>query len=43
MNLLNKEVYRNDKLIILSKKEFLLLKYLMLNIGSVLSRDNILK
>jgi len=41
MNLLNKEVYRNNKLIILSKKEFLLLKYLMLNIGSVLSRDNI--
>ncbi len=41
MNLLNKEVYRGDRLIMLSKKEFLLLKYFMLNIGLVLSRDDI--
>lgn len=37
------EVYRNDKLISLSKKEFELLDYLVLNKGIVLSRNKILE
>ncbi len=41
INILNKEVYRGENVIVLSKKEFLLLKYLMKNIGKVLSREEI--
>ena len=41
INLLSKEVYRGEIFISLSKKEFLLLKYLMKNIGIVLSREDI--
>lgn len=41
INILNKEVYRGETFISLSKKEFLLLKYLMKNIGAVLSREDI--
>jgi len=41
INLLSKEVYRGEVFISLSKKEFLLLKYLMKNIGIVLSREDI--
>ncbi|WP_277287145.1 response regulator transcription factor [Sneathia sanguinegens] len=37
------EVYRDDKLISLSKKEFELLDYLVLNKGIVLSRNKILE
>lgn len=41
LNLSTKEVYRGNSFISLTKKEFILLSYLMRNIGKIVSRDDI--
>ena len=43
LNTLTREVYRNNRLIVLTAKEFSLLEYLMLHPRQVLTRDQILE